>query len=580
MAYRKFNSHIKSIVHFDFPYFHEPDDGLSDDLGLLTLARAGGAKLVGSESPADAIVSNTPRFGYRCLQTDGNNSYVQGTGTFTLAPSGNYEFSLWVRPTASTAGNFLQLLNGSTVLFSASLNSSLQVACSASTLALNLTSSQTIPLNTWTLLRFQFAQGKFTLKIGTAESYAEGLNSTSLNVTSLRIGGITGQIDEFIFRDNFTDSIPTQPMQARLNISELGGYGTGSLGNVAISSNCVLSSCAYFSAKVSGGSFNKFTLSGLTAGKFGTFKAGDEVMILNPQDGSYEFRTITDFTNNTVTLSSAPSVVISYGSTMLVQVPHFNSLTVNSGSVITPPQRTSSTAGGITAFRVKGNCTINGSVITHGYGMPRTDTIQMTHSKLIDNFLCGSGGGIFIACGGTFTAGSSARLGATWNGSSKGGAPVSRGKGGDGGAGYGGAGGSDVDSNALGGYGGVGGGGGGSDQNSSGSLTGYNAGQSHGTGGDFNFHGENVTSRFGGSQGVNIGGAGVQDGGGGAGGNGTNDSGGSKGAGANIILLAKTLRVDEAALSTGGQGGASENSGHQSGGGGTGFCYIACEVMN
>lgn len=579
MDYRKFNSHIKSIIHFDFPYYHEPGDGLTDELGLFSLSRAGSAKLVGSEAPADVIVPGTPRFGYRCLQTDGNNSYVQGTGTFTLTPAGHYEFSLWVRPAASNSGNILQLLNGSNVIFSAAIDSALHVVCSASSLGLNLTSSQTLALNTWSFLRLQFSPAAFSVKIGTADSSAADLNAASLTSTAIRIGGLTGQIDEFCFRDSLSDSVPSAPVQGRLNISDLGGWGDGSLGNVTLSANCVISSSAYLSAKMSW-DYTTYAVTGLTAGKFGTFKAGDEVMLLTPQSGEYEFNSAVSVMNSQITLARKPSITISLGQTMIIQVPHFNTLTVNPGVVVTPPQRTSSAAGGITAFRVKGNCTINGSIITHGYGLPRMDTLQMTHAKLINNFVCGSGGGIFIACGGTFTAGANARLGASWSGAGKGGAPVLRGNGGNGGAGYGGAGGSDTDSNALGGYGGVGGGGGGSDHNSGQTLTGYNAGQSHGTGGDFNFHGENVTSRYGGTQGVNIGGAGVQGGGGGAGGNGTNDLGASKGAGANIILLAKTLRLDEAALSTGGQGGASENAGHQSGGGGTGFCYIACEVMN
>lgn len=41
-----------------------------------------------------------------------------------------------------------------------------------------------------------------------------------------------------------------------------------------------------------------------------------------------------------------------------------------------------------------------------------------------------------------------------------------------------------------------------------------------------------------------------------------------------VVLIAKNLNVDENALMTGGQGGDAAVSG-----GGTGFCYIACERM-
>ena len=584
MTYRKFNSHIKSIIHFDFPYYHEPGDGLSDELGLFTLARAGGAKLVGSEAPADAIVSGTPKFGYRCLQTDGNNSYVQGTGNITFTQTGSYEVSMWVRAAASTQGNILQLLNGSTVLFSAVLTSTLNISCTSSTLGLSLTSEQTLSLNAWTFLRFQFYAGGFTVKVGDNPSSAEGLTSAPLNVTAIRLGGLTGQIDEVILRDTLTDTIPAAPVQARIDVAELGGFGTGSLGNVTISSLCVVSSCAYFSAVDPVQKYRSYIISGYSAGKFGGFKMGDEVLIINPASGEYEFNYVNSYAQNIITLAKDLSQTPVWGVTMIVQVPHFNTLTVNAETAITATQRTASVAGGIIVFRVRGNCTVNGFITSHGFGMPRTDSLQMTHSKLIDNFIQGSGGGIFIACGGTFTATSSARIGATWDGSAKGGVPVNLKDGGDGGAGYGGAGGGDYDQSVgIGGAGGVGGGGGGGN-GAAGLAAGSNkTNHTASTGGSGISY--NSADSTGGTQGVTIGGNAQGNteatGGGGAGG----DSCAPDNrwptlhglAGANLILIAKTLKVDAAAISTGGHGGFSSKA--ASGGGGTGFCYIACEEM-
>ena len=191
---------------------------------------------------------------------------------------------------------------------------------------------------------------------------------------------------------------------------------------------------------------------------------------------------------------------------------------------------------------------------------------------------------MFITCGGTFTAGSSARLGASWSGAGKAGAPAKNSKGGDGGAGYGGAGGSDTDSGYLGGNGGVGGGGGGSDgAPGSGTTYGYDAGKPSGTtGGSFLVHNDSNsgTTRIGGTQGRTSGGSGVRGGGGGAGGNGSNIDSKITASGASLILIAKTLKADTAAISTGGAGGLQENNGCQYGGGGTGFCYIACERMS
>ena len=92
-----------------------------------------------------------------------------------------------------------------------------------------------------------------------------------------------------------------------------------------------------------------------------------------------------------------------------IKIPNYNTLVINSGVTINP-------VSGIVAFRCKGDCTLNGSIITLGMGTARSDLFQMTHSKMIDRFLFGSGGGIFITCGGTFTAPNNARIGASWSG--------------------------------------------------------------------------------------------------------------------------------------------------------------------
>ncbi len=583
MAHRNFDPHLLSLVHFDFPYFNEPYDGLADELGLFTLTRQGSPKLVGSQAPADAIVSNTPRFGYRCLQTDGSSSFIKATGAFTLSKSGTYEFSFWVRCTASATGNLLTLTGSSGTLLTISLNSSRQLTASSSNLALNISDGPTLELNTWTFIRAQLSPGTFTLLAGTSQAQAQ-TSSTNLTCTGLTLGGFTGQLDEFCFRTGLTTSIPTEPLQGYLKPSELGGFGTGKNGGVTLASNCVMNTSAYFSAQ--GGASNKFTLSGLTVGKFGTFSQGDEVMIINPDTGEYTFRTVRELTGSTLTLDSAPAGLnLNTNSTMFVQIPHFSTLIISANATVSPAKRTTSQAGGIVAFRVKGDCTINGKIITHGFGLPRTDYLQLTHSKLIDNFVCGSGGNIFITCGGTFTAGSSARLGATWSGELTGGSGGTRANGGNGGAGYGGGGGGDVDNSGTGGAGGVGGGGGGADGGTGGDagsagVRGNPLGQA-GTGGGGAAHlGNSREVSAGGTQGINASAltATAASGGGGAGGNGGNvtDNGGISPAcaGANLILVAKTLKADSAAISTGGQGGSCTSK-NGAGGAGSGFCYIA-----
>ena len=269
------------------------------------------------------------------------------------------------------------------------------------------------------------------------------------------------------------------------------------------------------------------------------------------------------------------------------------------------------------AFRTSGDCTINGKILTHGKGAVRYDLQQVTNSKLIDRFLCSQGGGVFISCGGPLTIGSSARLGADWSGG---------GDGSNGAAGKGGNGGGSA--KASGGAGGVGGGGGGASQYSTstyanGGACGSNgndkaSGSGGGGCGGVGGAGTNSTYGAGGSGGGGQGGSGGAGGtgnkiagnkgsinggwyvaynnsypsgagGGGAGGNGgrgfdysssSNLSNLIAGqAGSSIILIAKTLKADAVVISTGGSVGTSGTRTHTgaAGGGGTGFCYIACE---
>ena len=97
MTIRKFGT-IKSLLHFDYPYFNEPNDGLGDEVSGEVWTRVGNTKLAGNEIPYD--VQGTPKFGYRCAYFPDTTSAIQGTnasGIFNLSPSGNYEIEAFIR---------------------------------------------------------------------------------------------------------------------------------------------------------------------------------------------------------------------------------------------------------------------------------------------------------------------------------------------------------------------------------------------------------------------------------------------------------------------------------------------------
>ncbi len=387
----------------------------------------------------------------------------------------------------------------------------------------------------------------------------------------------------------------------------MGGFGTGSDGDVTISSNSQINSYGMINAITDA---KTFTISSWSNGTY-TPAIGSEVMIHitaprstdsanYPLVGLYTFRKIESLDGTNVTLNKEIDITngddFTLSSSLLetyyvqvITVPNFASLTVNADTTINPLTWGTSTGGGIVAFRCTGDCTINGNILTHGYGAARYDLQQMTHSKIIDRFLFNNGGGIFITCGGIFTTSSSARLGASWSGTSGAELGVTRSRGTDGGAGYGGGGGSDSDSDTIGGNGGVGGGGGAMDGSGGTTKTQTyfanvgNGPMTGGCGGDrtqtvVNITGDAVFCR-GGTQGVTPGGCagtGMDQhsfGGGGALGN----AGNASCSGACLILLTGTLNINAASISTGGEGGKYSSGSYRSGGGGTGMCYIACK---
>ena len=469
------------------------------------------------------------------------------------------------------------------------------------------------------------------LKNGTAKVFLDGVEILSAALPTIltvpetiTLGGFIGYMDEFCFRHSAgtgTPIVPIQPYSGKIKIDLLGDFGTGKNGDVTISSNSQINSYGMISTITDA---KTFTISSWSNGTY-TPAVGSEVMthITAPQNtesanyplvGLYAFRKIENLDGTNITLSNEISTKngddFTLSSSLLetyyvqvITVPNFASLTVNSRITITPLTWGTSTGGGIVAFRCTGDCTINGSILTHGYGAIRYDWHQMTHSKLIDRFLCSQGGGIFITCGGTFTASNDARLGASWSG---------LGDNSNGAAGYGGNAGGVTGKNAVGGgrggeggqecgvggdgwgqYGGsisssegAGGGGGGGQGNSGGqggtaSQIGYDGHDADINGGMGDFWVRKSGSY---TYSYRGGGGGGAPGGNGANGGGDKDTGskyynyyktGGK-AGASIILLCNLLNIIAATISTGGEKPQDGEQG-QPGGGGTGFCYIACK---
>lgn len=650
MSKRKFGA-IKSLLHFDFPYFNEPNDGLGDEVGMETWSRENGnVKLYGSAIPNEG--THAPKFGYRCLHPyTGGAVGTNTTGIWNLNSSKDYEIECFIFGTSTGTRHLLRLYNSqsiTTLTVSITENREITVLCPNWGIDNIVVSTGSFTDSTWQHILLRITGGTLKVYIEGAEVLNYVLTpDVTLSVSQVKLGYSNTAsalfIDEFAFRHavrskNFT--IPTEPYTGILNTFKVGGFGDGSNGDVTITANSNVNSCGLVHSVID---TRSFTFSSIYWGGNALRPATGVEILLHitaprtstnnayPLVGLYAFAKIASLTDNSIVLDHDISLEEGYDFTLdtsllttyyvqFITVPNYKSLTLPAGKAISAHTWDTSVGGGIVAFRCTDDCTIEGNILTHGMGAIRRDYQQMTNSRLVDRFLCSQGGGIFIACGGTLTASSAARLGASWSG---------LGDGSNGATGYGGNGG------YLGGSGGVGGGGGGGTKAESTIIYGGNCGSKgndhpyRGTGGGgCGGNGGNATAsskrRIGGSGGGGqantagiagtgstangIAGQGINggdsksytytsssttvyvNGGGGAGGPGGNGgigrhtktsyAGGI--AGASILLICKDLNVDTQALSTGGGAGTNPGGdfvGSGSGGGGTGFTYIACERM-
>ena len=654
MSKRDFGT-TKCLLHFDFPYLKEPNDGLGDAINIETWSKENISVKLYSGFPSEG--TQYPKFGYRCLYPyTGSAVGTNTSGIWNLNFSKNYEIECFINGTSTGTRHWLRLYNSeNTEVLTVSITTDRQITmiCHAWGITSAVTSTTAFTASAWQHVLLRVSNNILKVFIEGTECISEALTpDVTLSVNSVKLGYTSTQgalfIDEFVFRHSAgmdTPTVPTHPYSGQLVLDTVGGYkGVGSLSDGTVdSASGTLNSYGLISTITDAKTFTVYSW----AGDGATAEAGREAMIhitaprstpsaAYPLVGLYAFAKIVSVDGTNVVLSKDITTENGYDftldssllSTYYVQaiiVPCYDSLTLDSGSTIYP-RLWDTYGGGIVALRTKGDCPINGSILTHGYGAIRYDLHQMTNSKLIDRFLCSQGGGVFISCSGTLTIPSTARVGASWSGV---GAEFYTGSPGSG-AGKGGYGGGST--KALGGVCGVGGGGGGASQYSTsnyadagncesngndkyldsggggcGGIGGNGTNSSYGVGGSggggqcgSGGFGQNGTKACGRKGTINGGDYGTYKastsssyfsgaGGGGAGGNGGAGFDWSKStdtanltagiADASIILIAKTLKANAKALSTGGSAGASGTKTRTgaAGGGGTGFCYIACE---
>ena len=352
---------------------------------------------------------------------------------FKLDSSRNCEFSFFFRPTSiTTARTFLSLSD----LFTAGITNTglLTASCPAFNLAVTAGASS-FSVNTWYFVTIQIKDRAFKIFVNDAQALSADLSDGQINASTITFGGASGQYDEFLFKASASDTItvPTQPRQGKADMASLRRFGDGAHGHLSlVTGTAVLNSYAEVTAIAANGS--DLTISpDIYIGQYGTFAAGDEVMIHlsalkgthDTEIGFYDIRRISSISGTSATLDEpirefAASQAVSHYNAQMIKIPNFSSAAIAAAATVSP-LKWDGRKGGIAAFKAQGNAAIDGKILTAGFGPERKDTSHyLTHQSVLDRFI--NTGNAFILCGGELTVTGTAKIGSDFDGSKKGGA--------------------------------------------------------------------------------------------------------------------------------------------------------------
>ena len=423
LASRRLFGHIKSLIHFDHPYYAGLDSlkaskGIPDEASNEHWSFHGRGTFEGGVHRT--LPNDTTKFGWRSWVTYSDDDYAYCTNaysTFKLNSQGDYEIECFIQPVDATAGNIIRFMTGSNTAFAISRDSSGKIKLVASAWNLNATGSAVIGTNSWHHLRVRISNNTATLYADGASSLTASLTAnTAINVTECRVGGFNGYIDEFVYRDalDATPAVPSSAYKGRLDIAAMGGFGTGKHGALKVTSGQSIAINAQAQSLNEGETGNtKIKVSSWSNATLGTPSEGDELMFLiqsrtasSPDDltGKFAFRYITSINGTNITLDRPldddfPLTEARQNYYVRIfHIPHFTSVTIDEGGKLLGRLL------GLCAFRCAGNVNVKGSICPASTSLsPKVDNVLLTHSDLPDRFIPSSGGGVMIFCGGTLS---------------------------------------------------------------------------------------------------------------------------------------------------------------------------------
>ena len=231
MSKRNFGT-IKSLLHFDYPYYNEPGDGLGDEVGLETWSKEANAALYGTQIPKAG--TRAPKFGYRCLYARGAVIGTNTTGIWNLNSSGDYEIGMFVSLIKNGGTRYLFRLENEELLLMLDLTSAGELRLRISEWEVADVTGQTVlSVCRWYHVLLRVSEQKLTLYLDGAEELRADLPANvTLSPTSAKIGYFSSTtyafyVDEFMFRHSAgskAPKVPTEPYSGVLDLSKVGGY--------------------------------------------------------------------------------------------------------------------------------------------------------------------------------------------------------------------------------------------------------------------------------------------------------------------------------------------------------------------
>ena len=345
IAKRKFKNML-SLVHFNFPYYGEPNDGLNDEVGVISWSNTNGAALAGSEIPK--AVTYAPKFGYRCLYMATKAAYI--TGTFPvdyldLTLTNRLEIEFFMKPLSATiSADDIVTVEGADNSYSFYYDE--ESATFKFRIGTTIFDAGTIDTSIYNHIKISINTTYVNIFVNGASIFSGTYAEHVIRTTRITLGKIAGAIDEFVIRKSNT-------------LYGIGGDGKHGELNLTAKATTNINTVAQITNITNSKTFTiDYTTDTTTIGYHGEFTVGDELLIkvnllgatdtspTTTESGLYCIRKITSLSDEGLTVTvNKPITEFTFNNDIIEEgnynytvclIPNYTSVTIGANATIAP----------------------------------------------------------------------------------------------------------------------------------------------------------------------------------------------------------------------------------------------------